>query len=177
MLSFHFFLSSYHEKFVIVLLSFYFLLIVFPLKLSKPNADMSRLNLTERGYYTVPRLPMKPLPRASFPLPWRRSRDTGFAACICQLHAAGKPPYWEVQVSLWYILIGYFGGLSIYHNDTWTLWERCNTPYFGGRPRIGGCFSFAEPHVAHLDSRTQKQNETETICQKRDKSKTPKPKI
>ena len=28
----------------------------------------------------------------------------------------------RVQVSLWYILIGYFGGLSIYHNDTWTLW-------------------------------------------------------
>ena len=32
----------------------------------------------------------------------------------------------RVQVSLWYILIGYlgFGGLSIYHNDTWTLWGR-----------------------------------------------------
>ena len=29
----------------------------------------------------------------------------------------------RVQVSLlWYILIGYFGGLSIYHSDTWTLW-------------------------------------------------------
>ena len=28
----------------------------------------------------------------------------------------------RVQVSLWYILIGYFGGLSISHNDTWTLW-------------------------------------------------------
>ena len=28
----------------------------------------------------------------------------------------------RVQVSLWYILIGYFGGLSVYHNDTWTLW-------------------------------------------------------
>ena len=30
----------------------------------------------------------------------------------------------RVQVSLWYILIGYFGGLSIYHNDTWSLWEK-----------------------------------------------------
>ena len=29
----------------------------------------------------------------------------------------------RVQVSLWCILIGYFGALSIYHNDTWTLWE------------------------------------------------------
>ena len=28
----------------------------------------------------------------------------------------------RVQVSLWYILIGYFGGLSIYHSDTWSLW-------------------------------------------------------
>ena len=29
----------------------------------------------------------------------------------------------RVQVSLWYILIGYFGGLSIYHSDTWSLWD------------------------------------------------------
>ena len=29
----------------------------------------------------------------------------------------------RVQVSLWYILIGSFGGLSFYNNDTWTLWE------------------------------------------------------
>ena len=31
----------------------------------------------------------------------------------------------RVQVSLWYILIGYFAGLSIYHSDTWTLWAYC----------------------------------------------------
>ena len=30
----------------------------------------------------------------------------------------------RVQVSLWYILIRYFWGLSIYHNDTWTLWVK-----------------------------------------------------
>ena len=29
----------------------------------------------------------------------------------------------RVQVSLWCILIGYFGVLSIYHN-TWTLWAQ-----------------------------------------------------
>ena len=30
----------------------------------------------------------------------------------------------RLQVPVWYILIGYFGGLSIYHNDTWTLWDK-----------------------------------------------------
>ena len=59
LLSFYFFLSFYHEECVIVLLSFYcyrfiFFLSFFHGKPSKPNTDMSRLNLTARGYYTVP---------------------------------------------------------------------------------------------------------------------------
>ena len=41
----------------------------------------------------------------------------------------------RVQVSLRYILIGFFwGGLSIYHNDTWTLWA---TEHEGRRVAAG----------------------------------------
>ena len=54
LLSFYFPLSFYHEKCVIVLLSCYCLLTFFHGKPPKPNTDMSRLNLTARGYYTVP---------------------------------------------------------------------------------------------------------------------------
>ena len=27
-----------------------------------------------------------------------------------------------IMLTTTHILIGYFGGLSVYHNDTWTLW-------------------------------------------------------
>ena len=31
-----------------------------------------------------------------------------------------------------YILIGYFGGLNIYHNDAWTLWASAQTSATAG---------------------------------------------
>ena len=40
----------------------------------------------------------------------------------------------RVQVSLWYILIGYFGGLSIYHSATWTLWDLGHAKSFASKP-------------------------------------------
>ena len=55
------------------------------------------------------------------------------------LDAVPGPGTQRVQVSVWYILIGYFGGLRIYHNDTWTLWGRSREP---GRFRVSG---FKEP--------------------------------
>ena len=50
---------------------------------------------------------------------------------------AARPLPQRVQVSLWYILIGYFGGLSIYHNDTWTLWVPLPGCPLASRPRPG----------------------------------------
>ena len=35
---------------------------------------------------------------------------------------AGIIPKGPSIIMVYSILIGYFGGLSIYHNDTWTLW-------------------------------------------------------
>ena len=53
----------------------------------------------------------------------------GFGSCGVSIGAAVRATVrftsQRVQVSLWYILIGYFGGLSLYHNDTWTLWALC----------------------------------------------------
>ena len=55
LLSLYFFLSLYHKHALSLCYRKIFLVSFLHRKQSKPNTDMSRLNLTARGYYTVPR--------------------------------------------------------------------------------------------------------------------------